>query len=68
MKLYKKMVRFYSIYSYGMGFKDKITFITDWLEEDEINDEVKKKIEEILAMPFTTVQQKVNYIFVKEEN
>lgn len=46
MILYKKMVRFYSIFNGGMGFKDEITPITNWMDEDKISEEDKKKIEE----------------------
>ena len=34
MKMYKKMVRFYSSFYGGMGFKDEIKPITDWIEVD----------------------------------
>lgn len=67
MNLYKKQVRFYSIFSNGMGFKDEIEPITDWIDEDKIDNEIKRKIEEISKNPFTTVRQKTNYVFVKEE-
>ena len=45
MKLYKKIVRFYSIFNGGMGFKDEIKPITNWMDEDKISEEDKKKIE-----------------------
>ena len=67
MILYKKMVRFYSIFDGGMGFKDEITPITNWMDEDKISEEDKKKIEETKKQPFTRVRQKTEYVFVKEE-
>lgn len=68
MILYKKMVRFYSIFDGGMGFKDEIKPITDWIEEDKISEEDKKKIEETKKLPFTRVRQKTEYVFAKEED
>ena len=68
MKLYKKIVRFYSIFNGGMGFKDVIKPITNWMDEDKISEEYKKKIEEIKKQPFTRVRQKTEYVFVKEED
>lgn len=67
MILYKKMVRFYSIIDGGMGFKDEITPITNWIDEDKISEEDKKKIEETKNDLFTRVRQKTKYVFVKEE-
>lgn len=67
MILYKKMVRFYSIFDGGMDFKDEITPITNWMDEDKISEEDKKKIEEIKKQSFTRVRQKTEYVFVKEE-
>ena len=68
MILYKKMVRFYSIIDGGMGFKDEINPITDWIEEDKIGEEDKKKIEEVENNLWTDLIKKEDYIFVKEEN
>lgn len=50
-----------------MRFKDEIKPITVWMDEDKISNEVKRKIEEISKIPFTTIRQKTNYVFVKEE-
>lgn len=66
MILYKKMVRFYS--STRVGFKDEITPITNWMDEDKIREEDKKKIEETKKRPFTRIRQKTEYVFVKEED
>ena len=52
MILYKKLVRFYSIFDGGMGFKDDITPITNWMDEDKISEEDKKKIEETKKTTF----------------
>ena len=51
-----------------MGFKDEIKPITNWMDEDKISEEDKKKIEEIKKQPFTRVRQKTEYVFVKEED
>lgn len=67
MKLYKKMVRFYSFIDGGMSFKDNLIPITDWIEEDKISEENKKKIEEVEGNLWADLIQKENYIFVKEE-
>lgn len=68
MKMYKKMVRFYSVLYGGMNFKDEINPITDWIEEDKINEEDKKKIEEVENNLWTDLIKKEDCIFVKEEN
>jgi hypothetical protein len=68
MKMYKKMVRFYSSFYGGMGFKDEIKPITDWIEEDKISEEDKKKIEEVENNLWTDLIKKEDYIFAKEED
>ena len=51
-----------------MCFKDEIKPITDWIEEDKISEEDKKKIEEVENNLWTDLIKKEDYIFVKEEN
>ena len=68
MKLYKKIIRFYSFFDGGMGFKDEIKPITDWIEEDKISEEDKKKIEEVENNLWTDLIKKEDYVFVKEED
>ena len=68
MILYKKMVRFYSIFDGGMSFKDEITPITNWIEEDKISEKDKEKIKEVENNLWTDLIKKEDYIFVKEEN
>lgn len=67
MKLYKKMVRPYSLEALCQGMTSGKTPLADWMDEDEktevLEEQMEKKCKELDPMSFLRWEEKYEYVF-----